>query len=127
MTKHQIIALTDISLITCIVQRGCGDDIVEAAQHAGSQGATIHFARGTGVRERLGMLRVATEAEKEIVDIVVANDQVDRVFECIFVAGKLGTPGRGMIYVTPLEKAATYIPNDVLEKLERQGAVHDDT
>ena len=125
MSKNRITVLTDVSLITCIVQRGYGDEIVQAAQHAGSQGATIYFARGTGVRERLGVLRVAVETEKEVIDIVVASDQVDRVFERVFVAGKLDRPGRGIIYVTPLEKAATYIPADVLDKLESQGEVRD--
>lgn len=120
MTKKEITVLTDVSLITCIVQRGFGDRIVGAAQDAGAQGATVHFARGTGVRERLGVLGIAVEVEKEVVNIVVANDQIDHIFERIYVVGELDTPGRGLMYVTPLEKAATYIPSDVLERLERR-------
>jgi hypothetical protein len=73
----------------------------------------------------LGVLGVAVEVEKAVVNIVVANDQVDRVFERMYLAGKLDTPGRGMMYVTPLEKAATYIPSDILAKLEREGQVKD--
>jgi nitrogen regulatory protein P-II 1 len=120
-----ITVLTDVSLITCIVQRNHGDDMVAAAQEAGSQGATIYYARGTGVRERLGVLGVAVEVEKAVVNIVVSNDQIDRVFERLFEVGELSTPGRGLMYVTPLEKAATYIPSDVLDKLEREGQVRD--
>lgn len=121
-----ITVLTDVSLITCIVQRNHGDKLVAAAQAAGSQGATIYYARGTGVRERLGLLGVAVEVEKAVVNIVVANDQVDQVFDRLYEVGELATPGRGMMYVTPLEKAATYIPTDVLERLEREGQVHDE-
>ena len=117
--------LSDVSLITCIIQRALGDDIVSAAQDAGAQGATIYFARGTGVRERLGILGVAVEVEKAVVNIIAANDQVDRIFEHLYVVAELGTPGRGLMYVTPLEKAATYIPVDVLEKLERDGQIVD--
>ncbi len=117
MTKTDIVVLTNISMITAVVQRGTADAVVRAATEAGSEGATIYFGRGTGVRERLGVLGLAVEAEKEVVNILVANDQVDQVFEKIFVAAKLDTPGMGIVYVTPLEKAATHIPKDMLEKL----------
>lgn len=117
MSKREITVLTDVALITCIVQRGIADDVVVAAQEAGAQGATIFYARGTGVRERLGIVGLAVEVEKEVITIVVADDQVDRVFEKIYLAGKLDTPGMGIMYVTPLEKAATYIPPEILEKL----------
>lgn len=117
MSTKEVIVLTDVSLITCIVQRGMADEIVTAAQEAGAQGATIFYARGGGVRERLGILGLAVEVEKEVINIVVADDQVDRVFEKMYVAGKLDTPGMGFIYVTPLEKAGTYIPREIAEKL----------
>lgn len=123
MKKREITVLTDVSLITCIVQRGYGDRVVESAREAGAQGATVYFARGSGVRERLGALGVAVEVEKEVIDIMVSNDQVDRIFERIYLAAELGTPGRGLMYVTPLDKAATYIPSDILETLERRGLV----
>jgi len=117
MNKREITVLTDVALITCIVQRGIADDVVAAAQQAGAQGATIFYARGSGVRERLGIVGLAVEVEKEIITIVVADDQVDRVFEKIYLAGKLDTPGMGIMYVTPLEKAATYVPQEIIEKL----------
>lgn len=113
----EITVLTDASLITCIVQRGIADTIVEAAIEAGAQGATIYHAHGSGVRERLGVLGLAVEVEKEVVNIVVANDQRDRIFERIYLKGQLDTPGMGIVYVTPLEKMATYVPKQVAEKL----------
>ncbi len=117
MSKHNIIVLTDVALITCIVQKGSADVIVNAAQNAGAQGATVFYARGGGVRERLGLLGIAVEVEKEVVNIVVATDQIDRIFEKIYLAGNLDTPGMGFMYVTPLEKAATYIPKEIEDKL----------
>lgn len=117
MSQKEIIVLTDVSLVTCIVQRGIAEQIVHAAQEAGAQGATIYYARGEGVRERLGILGLAVEVEKEIINIIVANDQVDRVFERMYIAGQLDTPGMGFIYVTPLEKAGTYIPQEIAAKL----------
>ena len=52
-----------------------------------------------------------------IVTIIVATDAVDRILERMYVAGQLDTPGMGFLYVTPLEKAATYIPREIAEKL----------
>ncbi len=118
--RRSITLLTDVRLITCIVQRGLGDAIVHAAQEAGAQGATIFYAKGSGVRERLGILGVAVEVEKEVVNIVVSSEQLDTVFNNIYLAGQLDTPGMGFMYVTPLEKAATYIPEELLEQLDRK-------
>lgn len=111
--------LTDVKLITCIVQRGMADIIVKAAREAGAQGATVTFAKGSGIRERLGLLGVAVEVDKEIINIVVSNQQVDAVFEHIYLAGQLDVPGMGFMYVTPLEKAATFIPNEIIDKLKK--------
>ena len=119
-TGHSITLLTDVRLITCIVQRGLGDTIVTAAQEAGAQGATIFYAKGSGVRERLGILGVAVEVEKEVVNVVVSSEQLETVFNNIYLAGQLDTPGMGFMYVTPLEKAATYIPEELLEQLEKK-------
>ena len=54
---------------------------------------------------------LAVEVEKEIVNILVSNDQIDEILER--KAGKLDTPGMGIAYVLPVEKAA---------KLEKLGA-----
>lgn len=118
MEKREITVLTDVSLITCVVQRGMADKIIKAAMEVGAQGATTFYARGCGVRERLGVLGLAIEVGKEVVTIIVSNDQRDRIFEKMFIVGRLDTPGMGIIYITPLEKVATFIPADVSERLD---------
>ncbi len=117
LNHNEIAVLTDVVLITCIVQRGKADDIVQAAQAAGASGATVHYARGSGVRERLGILGVAVEVEKEVISILAATDQADRIFEVMHKAAQLDTPGMGFMYMTPVEKAATHIPPEVLQRL----------
>ena len=119
MSNGEIIVLTDVAQITCIVQKDLAEVVITAAQEAGAQGATVYYARGGGVRERLGILGLAIEAEKQVIMIIVSTDQVDRVFGRMYAAGKLDTPGMGMIYVTALEKAATYVPHDIVEKLAK--------
>ena len=122
MSKREVTVLTDVALITCIVQRGMADDIIGAARDAGAQGATVHYAKGMGIRERLGILGVAVEVEKEVINIVVSAEQADKIFEKIYLAGRLDTPGMGLIYITPLDKAATYVPPDILQKLTEKKA-----
>lgn len=119
MAQRDFTVLTDAALITCIVEKGQADNIVKAAREAGAQGATVYYARGSGVRERLGILGVAVEVEKEIINIVVSSDQADYIFEKMYLAGQLDTPGKGFIYITPLDKCATYIPEVVIQKLQQ--------
>ncbi|MCB0342229.1 MAG: P-II family nitrogen regulator [Pseudobdellovibrionaceae bacterium] len=120
MAQRAMTVLTDGTLITCIVEKGQADVIVKAAREAGAQGATVYYARGSGVRERLGILGVAVEVEKEIINIVVSSEQADHVFEKMYLAGQLDTPAKGFIYMTPVEKAATYIPPVVLDNLTKR-------
>lgn len=120
MSTRSLTILTDVSMITCIVQRGKADAVVQAAQDAGAQGATIYYGYGSGVRERLGVLGLAIEVEKEVITILVADDQVDRIFERMYFAAELDVPGAGIIYVSKLEKAATFIPEDVIQRLAAQ-------
>lgn len=121
MADRDVIILTEVTLVTCIVQKGMADAIVRACREAGAQGATVYYARGSGVRERLGVLGVAVEVEKEVINVVVASDQVDRIVEVMYLTGNLDTPGMGFLYVTPLEKAATHVPDSVLQKIRRRG------
>ena len=114
MNKHGMIVLTDAVLITAIVQRGMADLVVQTAQEAGAQGATIFHAHGTGVRQkRLGILGLTINSEKEVIYIVAPADQADLVFERIFVCAKMDTPGMGILWVTPVNRMATHIPHEV--------------
>ena len=122
MSTRDIVVLIEVALITATVQRGMADEIVKAAQEAGAQGASIHYAHGRGVRERLGVWGLAVEAEKEVINIVVSADQVDRVFEKMYLAGQMDTPGMGFMWVTPLEKAATFVPPEIIDRLSKHKA-----
>lgn len=117
MAERDVVVLTDVMLVTCIVQKGMADEIVRACRDAGAQGATVYYARGSGMRERLGVLGVAVEVEKEVIKVVAATDQVDRIVEVMYLTGKLDVPGMGFLYVTRLEKAATHVPESLLRRI----------
>lgn len=122
MSKKSITYLTDVSLLTCVVQSGFGNVVLEAARDVGARtGALSHSARGSGVRERLGILGIAVEAEQEVVSVLVSSEQRDLVYDTIYRAVDLDVPGRGYIYMMPLEKVSTYIPQNLMERLEGGG------
>jgi nitrogen regulatory protein PII len=93
-----------VKLITAIVQRGKADGPVQAALKAGAQGATVVFGRGQGIRERLGLLGLAVQPEKEVISIVVEEAMLDRVLNAMVKAGNLDQPGVGFVYVTAVER-----------------------
>ncbi|MGB5329517.1 MAG: P-II family nitrogen regulator [Gammaproteobacteria bacterium] len=119
MSNGNITYLTDVALITCVVKSGMSDSILKAARDVGAiTGAISYHARGHGSRERLGLIGIAVEAEKEVVSILVSSEQQDTVCNAMYRGGKLDTPGNGYLYITALEKVATYIPQDMMSKLE---------
>jgi len=120
MSNEKITYLTDAVLITAVVQVGRADSMIKAARDVGASGAFVHHARGTGVRERLGLLSIAVEADKEVLSLMVAAEHQDLISAAIYHAGGLGAPGGGFLYITPLEKLATYIPKDALKRLAGQ-------
>ena len=117
MKERTITYLTDANLITCVIQKDLAEPVLEAAKNAGAQGATISYAQGTGVRERMGLLGVTIDAQKEVVRIIVSREQSELVFETMYLAGNLDIPGKGIMFMSALERVATYIPDDVFEKL----------
>jgi len=102
--------LQDLKLITCVIQRGKGDKLIKAAIDAGAGGVTAFFARGVGVRDRLGLLGLAIVPEKEVLLIVCQNKEVEKIFSALIKAGNLETPGKGIAFVTPIEQVVGFIP-----------------
>ena len=114
MNERSITYLSDAFLITCVLQKDLADDVLLAAKNIGAQGATISYARGTGIRERMGLLGVTVDEKKEVIRIIVSEEQSNLVFEAMYLAGKLDTPGMGIMYMVRLDRVATYVPATIL-------------
>ncbi len=120
MSDRHIVYLTDVKLITCVLQNGLAEEVLEAAKNCGAQGATVSYARGTGVRDRMGLIGVTIDEQKEVVRIVASKEQANRVFEAMYLAGDLDTPGKGIMYMSDLEHVATYIPENIVDSASQQ-------
>lgn len=99
----------DLTLITCIVQRGEADRVVDAALDAGAEGATIYYGRGRGVKERLGMAGLLIKPEKEVILIVTRHGEAELVFEAIVTAADLPSRGKGFAFLHQLDRAVGFL------------------
>ena len=118
MTDLRPTYLTGAVMIVCVVERGRADAVIKAALEAGCIGAAVSSAHGVGPRERLGILGIVIEAEKDVVTTIAPTEQEEFVVQHLYATVGLDRPGGGMIYAIPLERFATYIPEDMRRRLE---------
>lgn len=95
---------SDLMSICCIVQRGEGGRIARVPLDTGTGVPAITFGEGTGLRDKLGLLRITIPAEKEVVTVVGARHDSDDVMEMMIDAGRLDQPGKGFIYLSPVKQ-----------------------
>lgn len=101
-----------MELITVIVRRSRADATLEAALAADAPGITYYWARGTGVRKKLGFVGTLIEAEKLVLLIAVPIDQTDRIFGAVVKAVNLDRPGEGFAYVQRISRSVGFYPTE---------------
>lgn len=62
-------------LVLAIVNRGCSEQVMEAARPAGARGGTVILARRVGYEDVQNMLGFTLQPEKEIVAILLPQEQ----------------------------------------------------
>lgn len=92
-------------LITTIVERGRAEEVIEAAQKAGSRGGTIINARGAGVDETTKIFNMEIEPEKETVWILSKADETEAIVDAIREALQIDKPGHGIIFIQAVQHA----------------------
>ena len=86
------------------------DDVKDALHDAGVSGLTVTEVKGFGRQKGhtelyRGAEYVVDFIPKVKVEVVVEDDQADRVVEAIEAAAKTGRIGDGKIFVMPIEQA----------------------
>ena len=99
-----------MQLVTAVVQRKDGKKASKAAIAAGASGVTSFYARGTGVRQRLGLLGRLIQAEKEVLLVAVPRGRASAILEALTEAVGLDQPGKGFAWVQELEQVVTWLP-----------------
>ena len=97
-----------MKLITAILKPGKLDEVKAALQEIGLKGMTVSEASGVG--RQLGRTEVYRGAEYAVnlipkvrLEVIVNNDEVERVVSTIVNTAKSGTIGDGKVWVTPIE------------------------
>ncbi|WP_294794063.1 P-II family nitrogen regulator [uncultured Fenollaria sp.] len=86
--------------IYTIVEKGNADDVIEAAQKAGSRGGTVMHARGSGSEEARKVFNMLIEPEKEIVLIISEEAKTKDIVESIRKETQIEEEGKGIIFIT---------------------------
>ncbi len=96
--------LRSLQKVCCIVQRGQGEAIAKVALYTGAGVPVIYYGNGTGVRDKMGLLRITIPAEKEIVVVGTTRHNCESVMDLMIDVGRLEQPGKGFIYTYLLKK-----------------------
>ncbi|NLE56389.1 MAG: hypothetical protein GX617_15740 [Lentisphaerae bacterium] len=95
--------LRDLALITCITSiSGTGEELARVALELGTGVPVVTLGAGTGLRDRLGLLRITVPAEKEVIRLLVPAWDAEGLMRMLIEKGRLNRPGRGFIYCSPV-------------------------
>lgn len=86
-------------IITTIVDKGKGEDVIDAATKAGSKGGTIINARGSGVHETSKLFSMDIEPEKEIVIILSEVEKTEAIVSLVKDSLKIDEAGNGILFI----------------------------
>ncbi len=90
--------------IFVIVDKGEGENIIESAKKAGSQGATLINARGSGIHEKGKLFGMDIEPEKEIILILSESAKTEGIIAKVSQDNHLEEPGRGILFTVDVSR-----------------------
>ena len=121
MNKHSQVVIPNLEeamLITCVLYKGGGIEVIKALHERGLNSASLHHARGSAIGDQVGKGGLPTHFEKEVVSVVVSQAQSDEIFEFIFDVAQIDRPHGGFLFMERLQRAVPYsLPNLPKEKL----------
>ncbi len=92
---------TDLALITAIQSvSGRGETLPRLALLLGAGVPVVSLGQGTGIRDRLGLIRVTISPEKELMNLIVPAHDADGLQALLIEEGHLDRPGGGVLYQT---------------------------
>ena len=92
--------------IFCILPRGRGGELARTLLEMGLGVPIVGYGEGMGLRDRLGLLRVAIPQEKEVLWLLVPPGDADFVVDVAIRKGNLREPGNGFIGRIPVRALA---------------------
>lgn len=109
----------NLACITCIVQHGRGNNIVKAVLGLGLPMPLVTTGDGTGIRDKMGLIRIALPARKDVVFVVASAHEVAEILDALADAGRIDRVGAGFIYESPV---AGGVVNNMVIRGQRHSA-----
>ena len=104
-SEDKVVTDTVYNAIFTVVDRGRGQDAVDAAKAAGARGATIIHARGSGIHETGMLFAMQIEPEKDLVMILAKDDIHEDIIASIRERLHIDEPGKGIIFTVGVSEA----------------------
>lgn len=98
------VAKVNYEAIFVIVDKGSLDDVIDAAEAAGSTGGTVIHGRGLGNHEKAKLFNIEIEPEKDIVLILSKADKTEDIVNSIRKRLNIDKPGAGIIFVLDVKR-----------------------
>ncbi len=97
------ILLHKLSCVVCVLSEpGSGEALAKAALDLGICVPLVTFGTGNYMRDQLGLIRITISPEKEIVHLVMPEQDSESIIRILIEQSRLDLPGRGFIYQTPV-------------------------
>jgi nitrogen regulatory protein PII len=95
--------LNKLSYVVCVLSTpGGGEAMAKIALDLGICVPLITIGTGNDIRDQLGLIRITISPEKEIVHLIMPEQDTDSIIRLLIEQGRLDRPGRGFIYQTPV-------------------------
>ncbi len=99
-------ASADWDLITCIVQRGRGDELARIMLEMGLCVPVVNYGEGMGLRDKIGLLRITIPVQKEVLYLLVPSVDSDFVLDTAMRRAGMDEPGKGFLFRSPVRACA---------------------
>ncbi len=89
-------------LIIAVTNRGYTDNVMAVAREAGARGGTVIHARGTGEEESEKFFGTTVGAEKEMIFIVVTEEDKTNVMNAIMEKAGINSEAQTFMFTLPV-------------------------
>jgi len=113
MSDQKIPNIDYTRLITCILYEGGSVEILEMLRTKGVNEACFYSVRGAPIGRSSEVDGLPEIPKTEVLNVVVAADQADYIFEAIYNMAELQEPQKGIITVNRLARSSEInLPSD---------------
>ncbi|MCI5775789.1 MAG: hypothetical protein MR008_04955 [Aerococcus sp.] len=106
-------------MLTAIVDREIGRDVIKVARKAGAVGATsLHGRGGLSLVDGNNALHVPIDSQKDIVIMIVPKSQASNISKRIGESLDFEKPGTGIIFASEVNRATGLYNKGISEEIE---------